>query len=510
MILNLFPQRPDHPLADAKEFKRILAELLVERAENAIDEVSGWYESLMHARNFRLDHYFEIFRQLDDVAQPHLRRLARDYLYSPHLSAVEQQRLWNCSHNYLQAVAAGYSLCLQRAQLEPKAKGSEAFRPSWPLAFARVQFALGAQIRWRAYRYEPVGDDLWRSLGDTYLAADAAGHAQKSLALYPTQRGLSSTAQHYLQAVVFFTSSMDSLLPQQIELADRLIGHFLPGFVFSPECRPDSVYWVDADSAAGPARLVRHPGVSRPGLRFFSPGTALASLNELIQIVEGGGEVPTGIDLGGEHSQQALLPVLRHLRLYWALQPPQRRHRRHSVQTRMVVLSGFDHCYTVFGGVIGQLEESGARQQWIVENVSLGGLRARLDQAGGDRIKLGTLLCLQAEGGENWLLGVTRRLSRLPGERALVGVQVISRQACSINLRPRRSGFSAALGLPGICLRDGGAPGLVRIVLPPGAFNVRESLDFSRDGQSCVLTPVELEETGGDYQIARFREQPSG
>ena len=31
MILNLFPNRPDHPLADAKEFKRILAELRVDK-----------------------------------------------------------------------------------------------------------------------------------------------------------------------------------------------------------------------------------------------------------------------------------------------------------------------------------------------------------------------------------------------------------------------------------------------------------------------------------------------
>jgi hypothetical protein len=38
-------------------------------------------------------------------------------------------------------------------------------------------------------------------------------------------------------------------------------------------------------------------------------------------------------------------------------------------------------------------------------------------------------------------------------------------------------------------------PGLVRIVLPQAGFNVRESLDFSRDGQqSCVLIPSR---TGG-------------
>jgi hypothetical protein len=76
MILKLFPQRPDHPLADSKEFKRILAEILVDRPVNAVEELRGWYQSLKHAENFRLDHYLDVIRQLDDAAQPHLRRLA--------------------------------------------------------------------------------------------------------------------------------------------------------------------------------------------------------------------------------------------------------------------------------------------------------------------------------------------------------------------------------------------------------------------------------------------------
>jgi hypothetical protein len=39
MILQLFPKRPDHLLADSKEMKRVLADLLVAKAANAIDEV---------------------------------------------------------------------------------------------------------------------------------------------------------------------------------------------------------------------------------------------------------------------------------------------------------------------------------------------------------------------------------------------------------------------------------------------------------------------------------------
>jgi len=162
MILKLFPQRPDHPLADSKEFKRILAEILVDRPVNAVEELRGWYQSLKHAENFRLDHYLDVIRQLDDAAQPHLRRLERDYLHSLHLSPLEQQRLWTESYDYWGEVAALYRLCLQRAQLDPKSKGTERFKGAQPLVMTRVQAALGAQVRWLAYRYGPVGEGAGR------------------------------------------------------------------------------------------------------------------------------------------------------------------------------------------------------------------------------------------------------------------------------------------------------------------------------------------------------------
>jgi len=174
MLINLFPQRPDHPLADAKELKRILAELHVEKAAHAVDELASWFESLKHARNFRLDHYFDVLRQLDDAGQPHLRRLARDYLYSPFLSRLELQRLWERNYGYWTAVAALYALCTTRARLEPKERGADAFKVSLPLADARLHAARRTLIKWLAYRYEPVEGEIWKSLGRTSLLAEAA------------------------------------------------------------------------------------------------------------------------------------------------------------------------------------------------------------------------------------------------------------------------------------------------------------------------------------------------
>ena len=48
---------------------------------------------------------------------------------------------------------------------------------------------------------------------------------------------------------------MDSLLPLEIELAERFIAHFLGQFEFPATAEHDCVYWVDLSLAQPPLRL---------------------------------------------------------------------------------------------------------------------------------------------------------------------------------------------------------------------------------------------------------------
>jgi len=503
MILNLFSSRPDHPLGDAKELKRVIVELPLDNAFKAVDEVYGWFESLMAADDFRIDQLFDVVRQLDEAAQSHVRRLARDYVHSPRLSKSEERRLWTMCYNYCGEVSGLYSRCVERVKKAPKEKGSELLKPWLPLAATRLMAARATQLKWVEYRYGPIGEDLWRGLGQPYLAAEVAAYAQKPVQLYPAQPVLTTVDQQYLQALIFYSSSMDSLMPLEIELADRLIAHFRPGFVFSSTCLPDSVYWVDAASGTPPARLARLPEQLSPALRFFSPGSAPQALNELINRVERG-DIPADINLGGEYPAKVLLPVLRHLAINWAPEPPQREHPRHMVKTRIAVLQGFDDSFTVFAGDVARMGKERAAESWVVENVSRGGFGASVDDRGS--LKIGTLLSMQPEGGENWVLGVVRRYNMNSDAHSSVGIQSLSRHARSIELRPRTSGFSATGAIPGIWLYEDSKPGEARLVLPLASFDVRENLEFVQDGRRYLMTPIELEETGGDFEIGRYRE----
>ncbi len=504
-MLKLFSSRPEHPLGDGKELKRVLAELPVDSAFKALDEIYGWLESLQSADDFRVDQYFDVVRQLDEAAQPHLRRVSRDYLTSPRLSKSDERRMWTMCYNYCGEVSSRYARAIERAHHSPKDRGSEALKPSLPLAATRLMAARAIQLKWVKLRYGPIGEDLWRGLGRSYLMAEAAGYAQKSVQLYPTQTELTSVAQQYLQALMFYSSSMDSLMPLEIEVADKLITRFLPGFIFSATCERDSVYWIDAASGSPPARLARRPEKLTTALRFFAPGTAPQALSEMLREVERG-TVPSDLNLGGEYLVKVLLPALRHLAVYWAPDPPQREHPRHAVKTRIAVLRGFDDCFTVFAGDIARLGKEHVAESWVVENVSIGGFGAGVEELG-EWLKIGALLCMQPEGGENWVLGVVRRYSKDAEGRASVGIQSLSRHAQSVDLRPRSAGFSATGAIPGIWLRDGDTPGEARLVMPAGSFDVRVNLEFAYGRQQFVLTPIELEKIGGNLEIGRYRQQ---
>ena len=102
--------------------------------------------------------------------------------------------------------------------------------------------------------------------------------------------------------------------------------------------------------------------------------------------------------------------------------------------------------------------------------------------------------------------GLKRFSAMDPDARASVGIKALSKRAKSIELWPRTSGFSATGAIPGIWLREGEVKGETRLVLPSLTFDLRESLEFINEGQRYLLTPIDLEESGNNYEIGRYRE----
>ena len=238
MILKFFSTHPDHPLGDPKAFELVISKLPLDNSFKAIDEVFYWFESLKRAENFRIDYFFNVVKKLDEVVIGHVRRLARDYLQSSRMSRSEEKRLWSLCYNYYEYLAVLYGQCIERVTPKNRDKKVEALREQLPLIAARQAAARVAQLKLTAFRYGSSESELWGSLGRIYLVAEAGGYAQTPVKLYPEQTHTTNVTQQYIRALIFDASSMNSLMPVEIEIADRLITFLNQASFFQRTVRP--------------------------------------------------------------------------------------------------------------------------------------------------------------------------------------------------------------------------------------------------------------------------------
>ena len=296
-------------------------------------------------------------------------------------------------------------------------------------------------------------------------------------------------------------SAPDGLLPLEVELAERLIGELAPRFVIGSAPATGLVFWTDLAQAVTPARASRAPQAG-PGLRCFGAGAALAELHDLAERVMVSGQVPPEAKQAAGYEPHVALEVMRHLHLYWAPQAPERKAQRHPVKSRLSVTYGYAAVIGVLGGGDSLDFDNQSSESWIVENVSAGGFGAVIPLLKGDWLRVGALLALQPEGGNNWVLGVVRRVNKTTGQQARVGIETLCKT-------PEVSSFAVAgvksVSEQGVLLKDGDAAE-ARIVLKPGAFMPAQNLELSRGERQHVFIPQALVERGEDYEIARFRE----
>jgi len=498
-MISLFgSKKPDHPMADIKEARKLLEELPTSDALKCADELTHWLESVVATEGFKAEYRAQLIQLLDETAQTHLRKLARDYMVSPRLARYQEIRLWTAIHEYWRQAALAYASCIDL--YATGAKGAEALKGSMPLLLVRALRALGTQMKWMYVRYGPMDASVWGVVAKVYALAEKRKLAHSAVTVYPGIPGDSTPEREFLKAVMLSASSPDSLLPLEIELCERLIAHFCASFTLRLERQPDIAYWIDLATSEAPLRLARPPQHA-PTLRFFAAGKALEDLENLIAAVRTTGGVPSQVNLGGSYPAETVLDVLNHLALYWSPKPPERKYQRHRVKSRLNVTHGYDGVLAVLGGS-GTPDASGT-ETWIVENVSAGGFGAGIPEIKGDWLRIGCLLGLQPEGGDNWVLGVIRRLHRAIPQRGSVGIQTIAKstQLVQLNLS------GGAGGEIGILLGDGSeSPGEARVLLRAGVFVPGQNMEYRKGELSCLLMPQGLVDSGEEYEVVKFRE----
>lgn len=505
-MLKLFGAgRSDHPLADMKEARRVVAELPGADPAKALHEIADWIASVRGEETFRAEHRAALVQLFDEAAQAPMRKLAREYLSSDRLSKQREHHLWTTIFNYCRQSASAFVSTLE--SYVGGQKGTEALKSFAPVFAVRGLRAVAAQLKWLHVRYGPLDESLWAMANRVYAIADAKGLTRQRVAPYPAVPGESTPEHEYLRTVMFEACSPHSLLPLEIELAERLIAQFSPLFSMTPQQEAESAYWIDIARPEAPSRIQRPPAQASIGLRYFSGGQAFVEIERLAQSIRATREIPADLNLGGAYPSDVVLHVLDHLQMHWSSRLPERRHQRHRVKSRLTVAYGFDGALDALDPETSLTFDGSNRESWIVENVSAGGFGALIPQVKGDWLRIGGLVALQPEGGDNWLLGIIRRLSRPTLHQAQVGIQTLARSARPVDMKVQIGDALSIDSERGMIVA--GQPGdtEIQLLVRHGVHESGQRFVIEGAGSRTVLLPVAPAERGADFELLRCRQQ---
>jgi hypothetical protein len=478
-------------MAEPGAARRILSELPRDPVK-ALEELGHWHESVAATAEFRPEKRVEVLLLVDAAAEEHVRKVLREYLAPGRLTRFQENRLWSAVHGYWSqaalAMAQVVDLFLQGA------KGVERARDRLPPLLTHALRALGQQIKWAYFRYGPNDPAVWGTFNRVYGFAEARDLSKAEGGAAGTPR------QAFLRGLMLAASAPESLLPAQLDAAEKLIARLAGTLQIAAAGSDDAPFWTDVQRSMVPLRASRilQPG---PGVRFFGAGPALSELTALRDRLRSSSAPQADIGIGAPLERDDALELLEHLTKCWAAQAPERRHRRHAVKSRLSVANGLS-------GVIEVLDESASlsfdgsgAENWIVENVSAGGFGALVAQTKGDWLRVGALLALQPEGGRNWLVGVVRRVHKTSGAQARVGIETLSRAPEILQLA---LGGASELGV--LLRAPAPAAAEVRIALRPGVFAPGQNLESRGGNVQRVFLPTRVEDRGEDYEIGGFRE----
>src|SRR3972149_11940507 len=334
---SIFEGKPDHPMSDVKEAKRLLAELPHDNTFKALEEISSWLTSVTDTPGFRPELRTEIVMLLDETGQPLQAELLHSYLGSPHLQDFKGMQLWQGIHGYMQALAEAYGLCVD--EYRKAEKKSFELKDMIPVICVRLLRSIAEQMKLELMRYVEVEQSTWVQLFNYYSYTEANQLADAMVYAYPGHVIHVSPQRELLRALVLYMSSPDTLAPDQIEVSYRIAGRLVSFFDFKAAQDPDCAYFIDLAKPGAPMRVAGGLQII-PTMRFFGAARALPALEKIIDQNERN-LIQQEQRFGNEFTPEGKLTVLKHLHMYWAKEQPHRHQERRDISASIEVAHSF-------------------------------------------------------------------------------------------------------------------------------------------------------------------------
>jgi hypothetical protein len=493
------PKKLDHPLGNAASTMEVVREITERKGLDCLQGFSELLDALKTLRGLEAVHAFDVIDQLDRAARPYWRRATHEY-HSGNgtLTNYQANRIWTTVGEYIVQLAEAYELCLARYETGgARAVGISAQLPR--IVGRALRLRVSAQS-WDYVRYASQFG-RWSETYRLFQHAESRGYSEQKVALYRGGR-LCTLEQEFMQALMLAVAAPHSMLPEQIDIADRIAARLAYCFSLSRDAKDSPPYFFDPSSSHPPAR--EQPGIRPPiTARRFGPGDAQATLQGLAARAEKG-ELPLS-EIGVErHTQDIVAPTLQHLLRYWCDAPPERRHSRLRKPQRITVVHGFDEVAAKVGNVPTAYPFVSVAETWLIENTGEGGIGALVANPHGMWATIGCLLAFRYPEASVWNLGIVRHLTEEKCDRFL-GIEVMSNGGVAVSVH--RASDDHVTGDDSLCvwLSGGVSPdGTVTLLLPRGMYAASSVLHMFVHNRQYLLTPQHLAAAGTDYEVARY------
>jgi hypothetical protein len=470
----------------------------------ALQQLAAELDRLTTASELPPARIHELVDLIDRTGRPYYRTLADTFVEEHRsLTKFQEGRIWSTVTAYLAELTRGYRLCLARCEVG--ASGSTLLMGLLPEITMRAVRASATRMKWSHLHYRAGEPGHWGELNGLYLMAEGAGFARKRMCIYRGARQDSSVEQEFLQALMLAAASPTSLLPEQVEAADRLLAHCAPGLLIAPQAHSRFTHYIDLRADGGPRRLPASRTMPATA-RACSAGPALDELRKLEAGLENGSVTRSELGIDPDLDYEVIRATVRHLLRYWGPPLPERRDPRKRDATRVAVLHGFDEVATTLGSLHYPFVSE--EEQWVIDNRSRTGLHAMVRSPLGRWLEVGSLVAFRESDDAIWTAGLVRRLTREGDDTRLVAVETLARGGAGVTVLPHPAPKNGSGPEGTLCVLLPGPNGVgqeVRLLLPSNTFSESTPLEMRAYERRYLLFPVSLLETGADCQVGRYK-----
>ncbi len=460
----------EDPLSDLSTVSRWMENLPVGDIYSAQEKVVQSLIQFNHARQPMSKERLAVLMHLDEQARDMQHALCQQYLRNPRMSKSIESRLWTAIYAFYWEVTRGYHAFLMDFVANP---GGSRIQAMVPLITARAIRGFGDIFKWRYFRYEQVEERLWLRVHNLYRIAEFDGFHTSKFKVYRNDAQVSTCEAEYLRTLLLSPLSNGSLTPRQLEMVDRWLEKWshITSLDTQFDPRRHNLY-VDTAQGAG---LRRVQGEYEATHRFVATDKLLDHI-EVIRNSLKTGTIPAALGLGEDFRLPEGYDLLDSVVTEWsAVNSRDRRRSPRQAETHrwevirdlnnicqklqadreLAAAQGVRAGFTpeeildikLYGFVTertkvrlsqramgaGQLD---AYERWPIHDLSERGAGVMLRCEDSNWLKMGKLFAMRRDPGEDWRLGVVRRIARIDHEWRKIGVEFIGQRPELATLEP--------------------------------------------------------------------------